>query len=59
MMINDILQEKYRVQKLLAESAKNMHDYFAKTHKAAEQIMNGNGATKKHPQERSRSTSTE
>ena len=34
MMTNDILQEKNRVQKLLSESAKNMHDYFAKMNMA-------------------------
>jgi len=44
MMTNDILQEKYRVQKQLATAAKNVHDYFARTHESAEKIMDGIGA---------------
>ena len=48
MMTNDILQEKYRIQKQLAKAAKNVHDYFVRTHKSAQQIMDGIGINAKH-----------
>jgi len=45
MIKNDILQEKYRVQKQLAEAAKDIHDYFSKTHKSAQRILNSTRVT--------------
>ncbi len=38
MMINEILIEKYRVQKKLSASSTDMHDYFKKTHESAERL---------------------
>ena len=50
MKTNDILQEKYRVQKQLAEAAQNIHDYFARTHESAQKLLNGIG-TASHSQQ--------
>jgi hypothetical protein len=38
MIINEILIEKYRVQKKLSENSNDMHDYFKKAHESAEQL---------------------
>ena len=46
MITNDVLQEQNEVQKQLAEAAKNMYDYFARTRKSAQRIMNSTGITK-------------
>jgi len=48
MITNDILQEKYRVQRQLANTAKNVHDYFVRTHESAQEIMDGVGASLKY-----------
>ncbi len=45
MITNEILKEKYKVQKQLAEAAKDIHDYFTRTHKSAQQILNSTGVT--------------
>ncbi len=39
MIDNEILKEKSRVQKILAESATDIHDYFVNTQKDAKQFM--------------------
>ncbi len=54
MKTNDILQEKYRVQKQLAEAAKSIHDYFTQTHESAQEILRSTGVTSQ-PQERTKS----
>lgn len=48
MITNDILKEKYRVQRQLSSAAKNVHDYFVKTHESAQQIMDGIGVSLKY-----------
>ena len=50
MITNDILQEKYRIQKQLAEAAKDVHDYFARTHESAKRIMNSIEITETKPE---------
>ena len=56
MKTNDILQEKYRIQKQLAEAARDVHDYFAKTHKSARRIMNSIDVTNKKPEHSDRTS---
>ena len=38
MILNEVLIEKYKVQKKLSENSTDMHDYFEKTHKTAEYL---------------------
>ena len=48
MITNDIMDETYRIQKQLAKASKNVHDYFVKTHKSAQKIMDDIGIRQKH-----------
>ena len=45
MKIEQALSEKYRVQKMLSESASDIHDYFERSHRAAGKAMAEIGAT--------------
>ncbi|MBN1516816.1 hypothetical protein JXA32_09640 [Candidatus Sumerlaeota bacterium] len=38
MITNEILQEKYRVQKCLSEQAKDMHEYFVQIDRDVEEL---------------------
>ena len=48
MITNEILQEKYRVQKKLSEGCTDIHDYFDKAHQAAELLSQQYGIKLKY-----------
>ena len=45
MKIDEALSEKYRVQTMLSGSAIDIHDYFERSHEAAEKAMAEIGAS--------------
>lgn len=57
MKIEEALKEKRRVQRLLSESAKDIHDYFERSHRAATQAMSEMG-TAPHYARRQRQEAT-
>ena len=48
MIIDDILKEKYKIQKKLSESALDIHDYFNKSHDATVKIAKEYGIKLKY-----------
>jgi len=48
MITNEILNEKYRVQRRLSASCKNIHDYFEKSHKSAVSLLQRRGIQLKY-----------
>ncbi len=48
MITNEILNEKYRVQRRLSASCKNIHDYFEKSHKSASSLLQKRGIQLKY-----------
>ncbi len=48
MISNEILEEKYKVQKRLSKKAKNIHDYFLKAHQATENFTHKDSGIKYH-----------
>lgn len=48
MILNEILKEKYRVQKRLSDSCKNIHEYFVKSHESAQAVAQKHGVVLKY-----------
>ena len=48
MILNEILKEKYRVQKRLSDSCKNIHEYFVKSHESAQAVAPKHGVVLKY-----------
>ena len=46
MITSEILEEKRKVQKRLSEQAGSIHDYFAKAHQTAENLLQKKGKFK-------------
>ena len=46
MITNEILEEKRKVQQRLSQQARSIHDYLAKAHQAAKNLLQEKGISK-------------